>query len=91
MRRVDVVKSIMHQTGIETTDIEIVVEALFQTIKKQVAKGERVDFRGFGAFVPKKLGAKRGRNFWTKGIVEVPERTVPAFKHSKKYFKISNV
>jgi nucleoid DNA-binding protein len=88
MRKCDIVQKIVGQTGIETTDVSLVVDAFISQIKKEVGAGNRVDFRGFGVFQPRKRKAKKGHDFKTGSSIDLPEKSVPHFKPSSRYFKI---
>ncbi len=48
-----------------------------------MARGDRVELRGFGAFSVKKRDARIGRNPRTGESVEVDEKHVPFFKTGK--------
>ena len=48
-----------------------------------MARGDRVELRGFGAFSVKNRGARVGRNPRTGERVEVEEKWVPFFKTGK--------
>jgi integration host factor subunit beta len=45
-----------------------------------LARGERVELRGFGAFTVKRRNARIGHNPRTGETVSVQEKTVPFFK-----------
>jgi integration host factor subunit beta len=47
-------------------DVERIVNTVFDEITNALAKGERVELRGFGAFSVKKRDARMGRNpaYW---------------------------
>lgn len=64
-------------------DVERIVATLFDEITEALARGERVELRGFGAFSVKKRDARVGRNPRTGEAVEVPEKHVPFFKTGK--------
>ena len=65
-------------------EIEGVVTALFDNITDQLAKGGRVELRGFGAFSVRSRPARSGRNPRTGETVEVPAKSVPFFKSGKE-------
>lgn len=88
MRKADIVKRIVYQTGIESADVELIVDALLKNIKTEVINGRRVDFRGFGAFIPKLRKKKKGRDILRGKVIDIPARTIASFKPSQKYFKI---
>ncbi|WP_420566707.1 integration host factor subunit beta [Thalassovita sp.] len=64
-------------------DAEKIVNTIFDEITGAMAKGDRVELRGFGAFSVKKRDARVGRNPRTGESVEVEEKHVPFFKTGK--------
>ena len=64
-------------------DIEKIVATFFEEITAALAKGERVELRGFGAFSVKERKARTGRNPRTGESVEVTEKFIPYFKTGK--------
>ena len=64
-------------------DVELIVNAILDEITEALAKGDRVELRGFGAFSVKNRGARIGRNPRTGERVEVEEKWVPFFKTGK--------
>ena len=64
-------------------DIERIVNTVFEEIIDAMARGDRVELRGFGAFSVKKRDARTGRNPRTGESVEVEEKHVPFFKPGK--------
>lgn len=65
-------------------DIERIVNAIFESITLALAKGQRVELRGFGAFSVKKRDARTGRNPRTGEAVDVSEKFIPFFKTGKQ-------
>ena len=65
-------------------EVEGVVGAIFDSITDQLAKGGRVELRGFGAFSVKNRPARVGRNPRTGTRVSVTEKYVPFFKTGKE-------
>ena len=72
-------------------DVENVVNAILDTISDALARGDRVELRGFGAFSVKRREARSGRNPRTGGAVEVCEKAVPVFKTGKDMRKRLNL
>lgn len=64
-------------------DVERIVNTFFEEIIEAMARGERVELRGFGAFSVKSRDARVGRNPRTGETVEVDEKYVPFFKTGK--------
>ena len=65
-------------------DVELIVATVFDEITGALARGERVELRGFGAFTIKRRNARTGRNPRTGETVPVEEKAVPFFKAGKE-------
>ena len=65
-------------------DVEKIVNVIFEEITSALARGDRVELRGFGAFSIKHRPARVGRNPRTGDQVQVPEKFVPYFKTGKE-------
>ena len=64
-------------------DVERIVNTIFDEITEAMARGDRVELRGFGAFSVKKRDSRVGRNPRTGASVAVAEKHVPFFKTGK--------
>ena len=65
-------------------DVERIVSTVFEEISAALARGDRVELRGFGAFSVKRRPARIGRNPRTGATVQVAEKCVPFFKTGKE-------
>lgn len=65
-------------------DVELIVNVIFEEIVDALAKGDRVELRGFGAFTVKHRAARQGRNPRTGAPVPVEEKFIPFFKTGKE-------
>jgi integration host factor subunit beta len=65
-------------------DVERIVDTIFDEITAALAKGDRVELRGFGAFSVKKREARTGRNPRTGESVTVQAKALPFFKTGKE-------
>jgi integration host factor subunit beta len=65
------------------TDVERVVETIFEEISDALARGARIEIRGFGSFAIRDREARTGRNPKTGVTVEVPRRSSPYFRIGK--------
>jgi len=65
-------------------DVERIVATVFDEISKALARGDRVELRGFGAFSVKRRDARVGRNPRTGDSVSVAEKHIPFFKTGKQ-------
>ncbi len=65
-------------------DVERIVNVIFDEIVDALARGDRVELRGFGAFTVKHRPAREGRNPRTGEPVPVAEKFIPFFKTGKE-------
>ena len=65
-------------------DAEVMVNAVFDSMTDALAKGERIEIRGFGSFIVKQRSSREGRNPRTGDIVSVAAKKVPLFKVGKE-------
>ncbi|MGB0921891.1 MAG: integration host factor subunit beta [Alphaproteobacteria bacterium] len=65
-------------------DVERIVNTIFEEVAMALARGERVELRGFGAFSVKHRPSRTGRNPRSGETVHVPEKHVPFFKTGKE-------
>ncbi len=65
-------------------DVERIVATILDEITAALARGDRVELRGFGAFSVKQRAARIGRNPRTGESVSVAEKVVPYFKTGKE-------
>jgi integration host factor subunit beta len=69
---------------LKAEEVEAVVDTFFDEIGERLAKGGRVELRGFGAFSTRERDARKGRNPRTGESVSVPGKRVPYFKPGKE-------
>jgi integration host factor subunit beta len=65
-------------------EVEDLVNAVFDSLAEALARGERIEIRGFGSFIVKRRNAREGRNPKTGEIVSVVAKRVPFFKAGKE-------
>ncbi len=64
---------------------EDVVDMVFDTIMKTLAKGEEVTISGFGAFVAKKRASRMGVNPRTGQKIQIAATVTPKFRAGKAF------
>jgi integration host factor subunit beta len=72
-------------------DVEVIVNAILDTITTALARGDRVELRGFGMFRVKRRNARTGRNPRDGSEVPVSEKVVPTFKTSRDMHRRLNL
>ena len=65
-------------------DVERVVSTVFEQVSAGLARGDRVEIRGFGSFSVRNRAARIGRNPATGDRIDVGEKVVPHFKAGKQ-------
>ena len=71
-------------THLLAKDGEYSVKILVDTMTRSLARGQRIEIRGFGSFDLNHRPARQGRNPKTGDKVSVPEKYVPHFKPGKE-------
>ncbi|MGC2447878.1 MAG: HU family DNA-binding protein [Candidatus Sulfotelmatobacter sp.] len=84
MIKLDIINEVVAKTGITKTKAELAVETVFDSMKKSLAAGNRIELRGFGVFNvrPRKTGI--GRNPRTGAEVSIPPGRAVRFKPGKE-------
>ena len=82
--KLDIINEVVNRTGITKTKAELAVETVFESMKKALAQGNRIELRGFGVFNvrPRKTGI--GRNPRTGAEVSIPPGKAVRFKPGKE-------
>lgn len=65
-------------------DVETIVKAILGEITAAMARGDRVELRGFGTFSVKNRLARTGRNPRTGAYVSIEKKSAPFFKAGKE-------
>ncbi len=84
MIKLDIINEVVNKTGITKTKAEMAVETVFESMKRALSHGERIELRGFGIFNvrPRKTGI--GRNPRTGAQVNIPPGKAVRFKPGKE-------
>lgn len=82
--KLDIVNRVADRTGVPKMKAEQAVDALFNSMKEALARGERIELRGFGVFVVKPRKRGIGRNPRTSEEVAIPPGKTIRFKPGKE-------
>jgi len=85
-----IAEKISQDAGISKKQTEVIIDTVFDSIKDALAKGEKVEIRGFGNFRLRERRARQARNPKTGESVEVPPKKVPFFKVGKELREMVN-
>ena len=84
MTRSDLVEALAERFGQLThRDAEFAVKALLEAMSDALARGHRIELRGFGSFTISHRPPRMGRNPRSGEQVAIPEKRVPHFKPGK--------
>ncbi len=83
MTKADIVEEVYSRVGFSKKESAEVVETVLETIKKTLESGKTVKIAGFGNFVIRSKGSRKGRNPKTGQEIEITPRSVVTFKPSQ--------
>ena len=80
----DIIHQVIAKTGLPRNKAEAAVDTVFESLKKALASGDRIELRGFGVFNvrPRKTGI--GRNPRTGAEVTITPGKAVRFKPGKE-------
>jgi integration host factor subunit beta len=84
MTRSDLVEELAARFATLThRDAESAVKTILDAMSDALARGHRIEIRGFGSFTVTRRPPRTGRNPRTGESVQIPEKRVPHFKPGK--------
>lgn len=90
MTKIDIIQNVYDKLGFSKKDAARIVESVFDIMKEELEKGDKIKISGFGNFVVKEKKARRGRNPQTGSEIEISPRKVLTFKSSQVLRKALN-
>jgi integration host factor subunit beta len=84
MNKSQLIERVAKDEGITVKNSATVVNVVFDAMAGSLAKGDRVEIRGFGSFKVKRYGRYQGRNPKTGEVIQVKEKKLPYFKVGKE-------
>jgi integration host factor subunit beta len=85
MTKAQLIERVSEQTpSLTKHQTEVVVNAIFNSIKDALSRGDKIEIRGFGSFRLRQRRMRDGRNPKTGASVSVPAKKVPFFKAGKE-------
>ena len=82
MRKADLSHELFEKVGISKRDAAHIVDSLFSSIRETLQKGEPVKITGFGCFMVRSKGSRKGRNPRTGEEIGITPRRVVSFRPS---------
>lgn len=83
MNKTELAAIIAEKTGLTKKDAEAVLNAIMDSVKEALAKGDKVSLEGFGTFEVRERAAREGKNPRTGEKLTIAACKVPAFKPGK--------
>jgi len=83
MTKIDIVENIYEKVGFSKKEVAKIVETIFDLIKENLQKEEKIKISGFGNFVVRRKRARRGRNPQTGDDIQITPRRILTFKPSQ--------
>jgi DNA-binding protein HU-beta len=80
----NLIDDVAEKTGLTKKQSGAALNAVLEAIQEALAKGDSVSLIGFGTFEVRQRAARSGRNPQTGAPIQIPAKTVPAFKVGKK-------
>jgi len=80
MNKSDLIEHLSSEAGLTIKKADKLVGLVFHEMSEALAKGERVEIRGFGSFKTKRYDGYVGRNPKTSEVLEVKPKNLPFFK-----------
>lgn len=84
MNKSELIKALADENALSNEESAIVVDTFFESMKKALAQGSRVELRGLGSFKLKQYEGYSGRNPKTGTSVKVAPKKLPFFKAGKE-------
>jgi len=84
MNKSDLIGVLRRDTGLTLTKADEVINTIFNRMSDALAKGDRVEIRGFGSFKVKQYDGYTGRNPKTGELIKVKPKKLPFFKCGKE-------
>jgi len=84
MNKTELIDVVAEKANASKAAAGAVIGAAIEAITEAVAKGENVQFIGFGTFSVQERAARTGRNPQTGKAIKIPARKVVKFKSGSK-------
>ncbi|WP_416826121.1 HU family DNA-binding protein [Ectobacillus polymachus] len=84
MNKTELVKKVAEASELSQKDATAAVNAVFETVTKALASGEKVQLIGFGTFEVRERAERTGRNPQTGAEITIAATKAPAFKAGKE-------
>jgi integration host factor subunit beta len=84
MNKIELIQALKEANNLSKTEAERVVTLFFTEMSDALARGDRVEIRGFCSIFVKEYGSYTGRNPKTGEQVQIAPKKLPFFKPGKE-------
>jgi integration host factor subunit beta len=84
MNKLELIQALKEANGLSKSEAAAVVDIFFNEMAHELAKGGRVEIRGFCSIFVRKYGSYTGRNPKTGEQVKIAPKKLPFFKPGKE-------
>lgn len=85
MQKKELVKKIAEKLGTKIVDVDRTLDAFIEVVTDAFNNDERIDLRGFGAFVKKTRKARKGHDFVTGKTIDMEAKDILTFRMSSLF------
>lgn len=85
MNKTELVQAISEKADMSKKNTEAVLEAFVSVVNETLAKGDKVQWTGFGTFELRERAARKGINPSTRKPIDIPASSSPSFKPGKSF------
>lgn len=90
MNKSELIKSLAEENALPMEEATTVVNTFFDSIRRALLAGQRVEIRGLGSFKVKEYKGYSGRNPKTGEVVSVASKKLPFFRAGKELKEFIN-
>ena len=90
MNKSELVAAMAEKANVSKKAAEESLNAMLDSIKEALVKGDKVQLVGFGSFETKTRAARKGKNPQTGAEIKIPACKAPAFKAGKALKDVVN-
>jgi integration host factor subunit beta len=90
MNKSELIRTMAEENSLSTDEATTIVNTFFDSIRKALLDGRRVEIRGLGSFKIKQYEAYSGRNPKTGEVVAVSPKKLPFFRAGKELKEFVN-
>jgi DNA-binding protein HU-beta len=85
MNKTELVQAVAEKADMSKKNAEACLSAFVDVVNEALAKGDKVQWTGFGTFELRKRAARKGINPATRKQIDIPASSSPSFKPGKSF------